>query len=539
MQRSRRNPIGFIQTVWAFMSLFGRLLQRQMYLSHNAQPQQIRHFVPGQLLLLGEHSDQLDKAAIIQALKNHSIIQCHQELADALQKPPRKLLSFHRNRQESQQAASTTNQNPSFSLIFIDVPITEQDQLIDLIDKVNQDILAATNQEGPLNLHIISPNWLASTAGSIGVVGGPGTRPIPAPAMPPDWQQTPVDAPGAPFGFELNMPVIEPTSPPEQIEVAILDTAPPGDNIKKAYNAWQSKHPLIKSLLGPDGTLGMNSTLEIAYAPGPILDRYAVSGHTYQMFDHGLFAAGIIHTLAPTVKLRLIEVLNHYGVGSIETAIDALQQLNMREAGQPPLIVNCSLMLNIPLEGQPKPELDWPSLNEDSRLVKRMGNTVKWITDLLRERNVLFVAAAGNDAEAGMERPQARYPAAFEDVVGVGALHPDGVPADYSNISDTPLSIGIATFGGKASGDDSVPNEAVRGIYTGLFPNGEQNHDGWAWWSGTSFATPIISGVLAALCHQGASPQEAWEALSASVEDPSGPTMIGRVFQAQQNSLSS
>jgi subtilisin family serine protease len=533
MQRSRKNSIGFIQTVWTFMALFGRLLQRQMYFSLNDQPPLILHFVPGQLLLLGEHSDQLDKAAIIQALQDHKIIRSHPDLANAV-KTPRKLHSFRRNRQEGQQAASTTNQASSFSLIFIDVPITEQDRMIDLIDKVNQDILAATNQEGALNLHVISPNWLASTA-SVGTVGGPGASPIPASAMPPEWQNVPVDKPGTPFGFKLNMPVIEPTSPPDQIEVAILDTAPPRSKIEQAYNAWQSKHPLIKSLLGPDGALGMNSALEIAYAPGSILNNYVVSGHTYPMFDHGLFAAGIIHTLAPTVKLHLIEVLNHNGVGSIETIVDALQQLNTRGANQPPLIVNCSLMLNIPLAGQPRPNLNWPSL-DNSELVERMGNTVKWITDLLLDRNVLFVAAAGNDADIEMPRPQARYPAAFDNVVGVGALHPDGAPADYSNISDTPLNIGIATFGGKTTGNASVPDEAVRGIYTGSFPSSQPNNDGWAWWSGTSFAAPIISGVLAALCRQGVSPQEAWNALSASVTDPSDPTMIGRVFQARQNS---
>ena len=41
--------------------------------------------------------------------------------------------------------------------------------------------------------------------------------------------------------------------------------------------------------------------------------------------------------------------------------------------------------------------------------------------------------------------------------------------------------------------------DGVLGIYSGEFPSpGAKNGlDGWAWWSGTSFATAIISGIAA------------------------------------------
>jgi hypothetical protein len=39
----------------------------------------------------------------------------------------------------------------------------------------------------------------------------------------------------------------------------------------------------------------------------------------YRMTDHGLFVAGIIHTIAPQAELHLIEVLNPYGVGDLES----------------------------------------------------------------------------------------------------------------------------------------------------------------------------------------------------------------------------
>jgi hypothetical protein len=38
--------------------------------------------------------------------------------------------------------------------------------------------------------------------------------------------------------------------------------------------------------------------------------------------------------------------------------------------------------------------------------------------------------------------------------------------------------------------------DAVRGVYIApTFPGGEPNFNGWADWSGTSFATPVISAL--------------------------------------------
>src|SRR5947199_10799210 len=67
------------------------------------------------------------------------------------------------------------------------------------------------------------------------------------------------------------------------------------------------------------------------------------------------------------------------------------------------------------------------------------------------------------------------------------------------------LNAGVATFGGDRDGmldADGLP-EAVRGVYIApTFPGGEQNVTGWADWSGSSFATAIISGLGAHLIAQ-------------------------------------
>ncbi len=70
------------------------------------------------------------------------------------------------------------------------------------------------------------------------------------------------------------------------------------------------------------------------------------------------------------------------------------------------------------------------------------------------------------------------------------------------------------------------PDHGVLGIYTAEFPSSragsmglsrpQPNSTGWARWAGTSFATPIVSGVLAALCGQGKTLEDARQILQAA-----------------------
>jgi subtilisin family serine protease len=116
--------------------------------------------------------------------------------------------------------------------------------------------------------------------------------------------------------------------------------------------------------------------------------------------------------------------------------------------------------------------------------------------------NCLVVAAAGNDSAAYVEARQARMeprlPARFETVLGVAATTTNSrEPAPYSNVGDErQLGDHVATFGGSVS-DGLEPEGGVMGIYAGRLPDDRPNETGWAWWSGTSFATAIVSGIAA------------------------------------------
>jgi len=93
---------------------------------------------------------------------------------------------------------------------------------------------------------------------------------------------------------------------------------------------------------------------------------------------------------------------------------------------------------------------------------------------LCRENNVLIVAAAGNDGCDCLH-----VPAALESVLAVGAMDIQGNPIGFSNYGEVYQSQGILALG-----------ENILGAIPG---GGTETK------TGTSFATPIVSGIVALL----------------------------------------
>lgn len=355
-------------------------------------------------------------------------------------------------------------------------------------------------------------NWLVSGMPGQSGTGGPGSWPVPyrgAPELAPYTINLPVNAQGA-------------NSKGENVEVFILDTMPSQSELTTAYDDWKDKHPLIHSLLRPNGLLELH--------PMNAVDRYRLMdfqtfGHDYKMTDHGLFAAGIIHSIAPCAKIHLVEVLNPYGVGDTDSVVHGLNFVSNyiinRRKKNPNLsfVVNCSFTFNLPLALEHC--LTLPADDEgcfsdlfteldrklEEGMIEQIARDPNWLVnqrlameipcDTINALGSKVIAAAGNDRKPGADAPQPRYPAAFDSVLGVGALprKPELLPngkrrgATYSNLADSPTSDGIMTLGG-----EDGEGQGVIGIYLGEFPGGEANRTKWAWWAGTSFATPIVSG---------------------------------------------
>jgi subtilisin family serine protease len=110
------------------------------------------------------------------------------------------------------------------------------------------------------------------------------------------------------------------------------------------------------------------------------------------------------------------------------------------------------------------------------------------------DAGIVIVAAAGN-ADPGWyfessgdwetDRHSLYFPAALPEVIGVGAVGPDGEPADFSNYGEDILSLmapGVEVV-------TTVPDYECY-LYTGVGPP-------YGKATGTSFSTPMVSGVAA------------------------------------------
>jgi hypothetical protein len=263
----------------------------------------------------------------------------------------------------------------------------------------------------------------------------------------------------------------------------------------------------------------------------------------FDIRDHGLFVAGVVHATAPWARIRLMRVLNNFGVGSLHALTIALTTLIQGKRADEPLVINLSLGMLPPLEqlrdvwfgfaidglpGCPEnPDLQFlpggQALThaELHRLVARNDPAVN--LDLLHQplrqlmaallaHNCLVVAAAGNDSVyRGVQRHPRwgpRLPALYDQVLGVAAdtVRP-AAPARYSNRGEHPAAAvrdAVATLGGDLAPDGLSPRGGVISVYTAeqfppLLPPAVPalNDTGWAEWAGTSFATPIVAGISA------------------------------------------
>ncbi len=419
------------------------------------------------------------------------------------------------NDQQS-RAESGGNKRSPFSLLYGDVTKNgnrlgdQQDdlkELLNLIFLLDRELAKLSNKS---SLQVVSPNWLISgSRDDPGGTGGPGGRPSP--------YDGPSDNTEYKFHFSKSFlqqysNYFEPECT-EHVVVAILDTAPDLSKLDGSFEKWgeNKNHPLISKMLNPDNRL-LKVHFNSRVSSPPISDLTYLD-HDYEMHDHGLFVAGIIHSLAPHAELHLFQVLNRYGVGDLEIIGETLANV-FSQFEDSHLVVNLSLNYSIPLErahtkiGKTHTKLGKdlvPDIFGEAFLdhdlkreawLKRAAKPAELICDMFYDRKSGIIAAAGNDwddQEPGSPRPKARYPAAFDHVVGVGALTRNFKAASYSNLADKPPKDGITTLGGEKDAGNGI-----LGTYIGEFPDGSPNNNGWAWWCGTSFATPIISGLVAA-----------------------------------------
>jgi serine protease len=116
-------------------------------------------------------------------------------------------------------------------------------------------------------------------------------------------------------------------------------------------------------------------------------------------------------------------------------------------------------------------------------------------------RGVTVVAAAGNESTPEVALPP-EAPAAYPSVIGVAASNKAGQRACFSNRGD------LAAPGGDSDSEGGVCAESLEDIgeYGLIGPVLNTSKTGYAYWVGTSFAAPLVSGLAARILGRGGPP---------------------------------
>jgi hypothetical protein len=215
--------------------------------------------------------------------------------------------------------------------------------------------------------------------------------------------------------------------------------------------------------------------------PGPVTELGPSTGLT-KFSDHGLFVAGLVHAVAPESRIHLIRVLNDENRGDLGTLVTALGQFitDTLESNGGTLhgtVINLSLGIHQP---------------EDTSPIKSLETQLA----LAHACGAVVVASAGNDSSE-----DARIPAAYSFVLGVAGSNIDDELACFSNTGDV-----AAPGGDNGPGDNNKPESpACESMVEHCADSPEycvvslamrtSPESGYAYWTGTSFAAPLASGL--------------------------------------------
>jgi hypothetical protein len=216
---------------------------------------------------------------------------------------------------------------------------------------------------------------------------------------------------------------------------------------------------------------------------------------TADMRNHGLFVAGMIHALAPGCRTELVRVLANDNRGDLYTLLrEVYKFLKSATAAAAPwrgVVLNLSLGIRVP-----PGEAGFEFPPEVRSLI--------YLMRAARCLQVVVVAAAGNESHDGqLEFPN--LPARLEQVIGVEASTRDRGRACYANRGDIAAPGGD---GGAGANNRCVPRaqncngpDCEFGVIGPALEDAP--HTGFIYWVGSSFATPMVSGLAALVLEAG------------------------------------
>ena len=280
-------------------------------------------------------------------------------------------------------------------------------------------------------------------------------------------------------------PAVFPGDAGAGISVFVADTGLlwyQGDKLDPPVPSAAHPHQVVTNTGNPHAWLaGVKGTLD------PVEDMTNAQQNQPQTISpyegHGTFVAGVLRCMAPAAQVHVANIFKVAG-STLETHL--ARQLDKALAHGYDLF---HLSVTAPTRN-------------DLPLISFEG----WLRRLRSYKGVACIAAAGN---SGSALPS--WPAAFPGVVSVGALAADWRSrASFSNYGPW-----VDVY---APGRDLVNAFAIGEYtcYTAPYKDQVRNFYGMAKWSGTSFSTPLVTGLIAArMSRTGENGQEAAAALLA------------------------
>lgn len=253
--------------------------------------------------------------------------------------------------------------------------------------------------------------------------------------------------------------------------LSVLDTGVPVD--------WPNQHYRLQGFID-NSDVTAPTDMDLLDSDGnSYLDRQAA---------HGLFICGLVNRAAAELRIDPDRVLDPFGLGDEAQIIDGLSKATGA-------VINLSLG-GYAMDNEPPPAL------------------ATAVARIIGQQRVV-VAAAGNDYADKTRRLLPFYPAALPGVIAVGAYDSrTDEPADFSNRGDW---VDVWAPGVDLVSDfvSAWPVEPAAGsTVTVLSGRGgigvardwwidilrwrvRRSYRGWARWSGTSFAAPLVAAAIA------------------------------------------
>lgn len=339
------------------------------------------------------------------------------------------------------------------------------------------------------------------------------------------------------------------------VRVGVLDTSPFSEMMAGAADADATSSPHTVELSATHGVTP-SWELELAF-PSTVALKAAGAEAPADLSDHGLFVAGLIHALAPGSQIQLVRILDEHGCGDLFTLNKAIYDFVERaDADRKALdgaVINLSLGVQKPRPGEEKEEQqaegDQPAQETDAVaeetkiLINDSVESLQAVVEHAAAQGVVVVAATGNDSWAGAVPLSPHLPAAYPHVIGVSGSNLQRQRSCFSNWGDVAAPAGDGAFDAvlqaKVLEETGIKTDCLPAVETctgdcptALISLVDNVAKGYAYWTGTSFAAPLTSGLSALVMEKGVSrcfwwprwlaPAEVFNAVRCGAPTPDG-----------------